>query len=139
MAGLQAAAVEWRGRGSDRSPNQRCRRSVRETVSARDLAGTVGGDAGADDDGHGHDLAGGVTDVEVGGVEVDVGNSMWPRVRNAATISSGPAQIRDTSDLEMAASTPIASTSSSTARVEMPRTYASITAASRITRRNHRL
>ncbi|CFR90560.1 Uncharacterised protein [Mycobacterium tuberculosis] len=42
------------------------------------------------------------------------------RVRNAPTISSSPAQIRDTSDLEMPVSTPIASTRSSTARVEIP-------------------
>ena len=90
-------------------------------VGAQDFPGAVGGDPSGDDDGHGHDLPGGVADVEVGGVEIDVGElNVTQRVRNAPTISSSPAQIRDTSDFEMPASTPIASTRSSTARVEMP-------------------
>src|SRR3954452_20454284 len=38
----------------------------------RDLAAAVGGDPGRDHDGHRHDLGGGVADVEVGGVEVDI-------------------------------------------------------------------
>jgi hypothetical protein len=37
--------------------------------SVEDLSGAVGGDAGGEDDGHGHDLAGAVADVEVGRVE----------------------------------------------------------------------
>ena len=45
-------------------------------VQTEDLPLPGGGDPGGDNDGHGHDLpalAGGVTDVEVGRVEVDVG------------------------------------------------------------------
>ena len=63
-----------------------------------------------------------LADVEVGRVEVDVGELEWlqRRVRNAPTVSSRPAQIRDTSDLEIPESTPIASTRSSTVRVETP-------------------
>ena len=52
------------------------------------------------------------------------GNSVWPRVRfrNAATRSSSPAQIRDTSDFLIPASTPSAPTRSSTERVDTPDT-----------------
>jgi hypothetical protein len=42
------------------------------------------------------------------------------RVLNAVTASSSPAQIRDTSDLEIPESMPSAATRSSTARVETP-------------------
>jgi hypothetical protein len=74
----------------------------------RDLAAAVSGDPGGDDHGHRDDLGGGVADVQVGRVEIDVGDSVWSsrRVRNAVTTSSSPAQIRDTSDLEMPESTP---------------------------------
>jgi len=60
--------------------------------------------------------------VEVGRVEVDVGelDVVQGTVRNAPTVSSRPAQILDTSDLKMPESMPIASTRSSTERVEMP-------------------
>jgi hypothetical protein len=49
---------------------------------------------------------------------------MWSnrRARNASTISSSPAQMRDTSDLEMPDSAPNAATSSSTDRVDTPAT-----------------
>jgi hypothetical protein len=52
------------------------------------------------------------------------------RERNAATSASSSAQIRLTADLEMPASTPRALTRSSTLRVEVPCTSASITTAS---------
>src|SRR3954453_21258634 len=39
----------------------------------RDLVAAVGADPGGHDDGHRHDLGGGVADMQVGGVEVDVG------------------------------------------------------------------
>ena len=42
-------------------------------VDAEHLTVTVGGDPGGDHDGHRRDLRGGVADVEVGGVQVDVG------------------------------------------------------------------
>jgi len=47
---------------------------------------------------------------------------MWPKGRAAqsATSASRPAQIRDTSDLEIPASTPNAATRSSTLRVDTP-------------------
>jgi hypothetical protein len=48
-------------------------------VQAEDFPGAVGRDAGAHDHGHGHDLCGGVADVEVGGVEVDVGELDMPK------------------------------------------------------------
>jgi len=56
---------------------------------------------------------------------------MWPkaRFRNAATRSSRPSRMRDTSDFEMPVSIPIAATRSSTARVDTPDRYASITTA----------
>src|SRR4051794_12399937 len=38
----------------------------------RDLPAAVGGDPGRDHDGHRHDLGGGVADMQVGGVEVDI-------------------------------------------------------------------
>ena len=44
-------------------------------VAAQDLPVAVGGDAGGDDDGHRHDLRGLVADVQVGGVQVHIGNS----------------------------------------------------------------
>ena len=49
---------------------------------------------------------------------------MWcsGRLRNAVTVSSRPAQIRDTSDLEIPESMPRATTRSSTERVETPLT-----------------
>jgi hypothetical protein len=77
-------------------------------VETEDLAAAVSGDPGGDDHGHRDDLGGGVADVQVGRVEIDVGDSVWSsrRVRNAVTTSSSPAQIRDTSDLEMPESTP---------------------------------
>ena len=49
-------------------------------------------------------------------------------MRNAPTVSSSPAQIRDTSLLEIH-DPPSATTRSSTLRVETPWTYASITTA----------
>jgi hypothetical protein len=52
------------------------------------------------------------------------------RERKAATSVSSSAQIRETSDLEIPASTPRALTRSSTLRVEMPCTSASMTTAS---------
>jgi hypothetical protein len=89
----------------------------------RDLAAAVSGDPGGDDHGHRDDLGGGVADVQVGRVEIDVGDSVWSsrRVRNSVTTSSSPAQIRDTSDLQMPESMPRAATRSSTDRVETPR------------------
>jgi hypothetical protein len=51
------------------------------------------------------------------------------RSRNAATSTSRSAQIRDTSLLEIPLSAPIALTRSSTLRVDVPVTYASITTA----------
>ena len=50
------------------------------------------------------------------------GNSVWAklRVRNASISLSRPAQIRETSDLEIPVSTPIAATRSSTLRVDTP-------------------
>ena len=49
---------------------------------------------------------------------------MWSRrrERNASTVSSSPAQIRDTSDFEMPDSAPKAATRSSTERVDTPAT-----------------
>ena len=49
---------------------------------------------------------------------------MWSRrrLRNASTVSSRPAQMRDTSDLEMPDSAPKAATRSSTERVDTPAT-----------------
>ncbi|TDO27961.1 hypothetical protein EV643_15019 [Kribbella sp. VKM Ac-2527] len=49
---------------------------------------------------------------------------MWSsrRLRNAVTTSSSPAQIRETSDLEIPESMPRAATRSSTDRVETPHT-----------------
>jgi hypothetical protein len=50
------------------------------------------------------------------------GNSLWTklRVRNASISLSSSEQIRDTSDLEIPASTPVAATRSSTLRVDTP-------------------
>ncbi len=42
-------------------------------VEAEDLPGTVCGDAAGHDDRYGHHLPGGAADLEVGGVEIDVG------------------------------------------------------------------
>ncbi len=58
---------------------------------------------------------------------------MWPSVRprNAATRSSSRSQIRDTSDLKILVSMPMAGTRSSTDRVDTPLTYASMITAYR--------
>ena len=50
------------------------------------------------------------------------GNSLWVRlrVRKVSTSLSRPAQIRDTSDLETPVCAPIATTRSSTLRVDTP-------------------
>ncbi|CFS58188.1 Uncharacterised protein [Mycobacterium tuberculosis] len=50
------------------------------------------------------------------------GNSVWVklRVRNASISVSRPAQMRETSDLDTPACTPIAATRSSTLRVDTP-------------------
>jgi hypothetical protein len=60
--------------------------------------------------------------LEVGGVHEQVreGGVASERDRNAATSASSSAQIRETSDLEIPASTPRALTRSSTLRVEVP-------------------
>jgi hypothetical protein len=42
-------------------------------VDAQDLSGAVRGDASRDHDGHRQDLPGGVADVQVGRVEIDIG------------------------------------------------------------------
>ena len=82
--------------------------------------------------------------VEVGGIEEHIrkrGVVQRP-ARNAATCSSNPAQIRDTSDFEMPDPMPSAATRSSTALVETPFTHASITTAYRawsIRRRRSRM
>ena len=79
-------------------------------VEAEDLPAAVGGDPGGDDDRHRGDLAEvGVADVQVGGVEVTrTGTRCGPAVGcgTRSTCSSRPAQIRDTSDLEMPESMP---------------------------------
>ena len=82
--------------------------------------------------------------MQVGGIEDTYGNAVWcsGRSRNAATCSSNPAQIRDTSDFEMPDPIPSAATRSSTALVETPFTHASITTAYRawsIRRRRSRM
>ena len=62
--------------------------------------------------------------MQVGGVQVDVGelDVVEAAVRNAPTISSSPAQIRDTSDFVIPDGAPRASTRSSTERVDTPLT-----------------
>ena len=68
-------------------------------VEAQDLPAPVGSDPGGDDHGlGGHVVV--VADVQVGGVQEDVGESGWSsrRVRKAPTASSRPAQMRLTSD-----------------------------------------
>ena len=87
-------------------------------VQAEDLPATVGGDAGGDHDGLGHHHGVLGAHVQVGRVQVHVRELVWSRrrVRNAPTTSSSPAQIRETSDLEIPVP-PNATTRSSTERV----------------------
>ena len=47
-------------------------------IAAEDLPRAVSGDAGGDHDGHGYDLAGGVADVQVGRIHVDIGELDMP-------------------------------------------------------------
>jgi hypothetical protein len=68
---LHAAQPALLQRGEEPSP-ERLVLAVAD-VEAEDFPRPVGGDARGHDDGHRHDLMGGVADVEVGRVEVDVG------------------------------------------------------------------
>jgi hypothetical protein len=115
----QAAAFE---RGEEAAPEHLVLAVA--DVEAEDLAAAVGGDPGGDHDRHRHDLGGGVAYVQVGRVEVHVreGGVVQSSGRNAVTTSSRPAQMRDTSDLEMPESIPSAATRSSTERVDTPAT-----------------
>ena len=99
-------------------------------LDAQDLPPPVFGDPGGDHHGLGRPLV--VTaHVQVRGVEPDVGETevILRRPRNAPTASSRQAQMRLTSDFEIPALEPMASTRSSTARVETPWTPASMTTA----------
>ena len=106
-----------------RKPRQNTSSSLSPTSRPRISRRAVGGDPGGDHDGHGDHLAG-ARCARAGrwrrGRRTGTRCGPGVRVRNAPTTSSRPAQIRDTSDLEIPASTPSASTRSSTARVDTP-------------------
>jgi hypothetical protein len=90
-------------------------------VDAEHLPVTVAGHPGGHQDGAGDDP---VVDpsLDVGRVQVHVGNATWSRrrLRRIATSSSIPAQILETVDFDTPDSQPNARTKSSTFRVLVP-------------------
>jgi hypothetical protein len=96
-------------------------------IDAEDLTGAVCGDPGGHDDGHRAHLRGRVPHVQIGGIEIHVGELDVIEPTSAEGTRrrrrrARQAQIRDTSLLEIPESTPNAATRSSTERVDTPLT-----------------
>ena len=91
-------------------------------IAAEDLPGAVGGDAGRHDHGHRHDLAGGVADVQVGRIQVDVRELDVAEGAGAERADDLVQPGADPRHLGLGdpGLDPHPSTRSSTARVEMP-------------------